>query len=164
MFNVDQNLYNMNAGEQRQNQAISQANRDREAMALGGVANLAGTAMGMEQSRRDMNRFMDMYGDQNDDTGRMFDASGGMPIQQGSVFGGNNIANPGVTEGMLQGGSGFRPEISGALPYPFDQIVPTMPRSPMARLPHSRGNTADIRFGSPLDMNRGIGSAGQIRL
>lgn len=165
MFNVDQNLYNMNSAEQRQNQAVSQANRDREAMALAGVANLAGTAMGMEQSRRDMNRFMDMYGDQSDDAGRMFDASGGMPIQQGPVFGGNNIASPGVTDGMIQGGSGFRPEISGALPYPFDQIpAPSMPRNPMFRLPHSRGNLTPVPFGSSLDMNRGIGSAGQIRL
>ena len=165
MFNVDQNLYNMNAGEQRQNQAISQANRDREAMAIGGVANLAGTAMGMEQSRRDMNRFMDMYGDQNDDPTGVFDPSGGMPIQQAPVFGGGvNTVNPGVTEGMIQGGSGFRPEISGALPYPFDQIqVPSMPRNPMFRLPNSRYPTP-VPFGSPLDMNRGIGSAGQIRL
>lgn len=162
MFNVDQNLYNMNSAEQRQNQAVSQANRDREAMALAGVANMAGTAMGMEQSRRDMNRFMDMYGDQNDDAGRMFDASGGMPIQQGPVFGGNNIASPGVTDGMIQGGSGFRPEISGALPYPFDQIqVPSMPRKPMARFPQ---NQAPFGFGQALDMNRGIGTAGQIRL
>jgi hypothetical protein len=165
MFNVDQNLYNMNAGEQRQNQAVSQANRDREAMALGGVANLAGTAMGMEQSRRDMNRFMDMYGDQNDDPTAAFDPSGGMPIQQAPFFGGGgNTVNPGVTEGFVQGGSGFRPEISGALPYPFDQIqVPSMPRNPMARLPNSRYQTP-VPFGSSLDMNRGIGSAGQIRL
>ena len=132
-------------------------------MALGGVANLAGTAMGMEQSRRDMNRFMDMYGSQNDDLTAAFDPSGGMPIQQPPIFGGGgNTVNPGVTEGMIQGGSGFRPEISGALPYPYDQIqVPSMPRKPMGRFPM---NQAPFGFGQALDMNRGIGTAGQIRL
>jgi hypothetical protein len=167
MFSVDQNLYNMNSAEQRQNQAISQANRDREAMALGGVANLAGTALGMEQSRRDMNRFMGLYGDNEDEVGRNFDPSGGgMPMLQGPTI----SVNPGVTEGMLRPGSGMRPEMSfnPQQAYRPDMMSPQLPfnnpRRPRLGNMNLAPNLTPVPFGSPLDMNRGIGSVGQIRL
>jgi len=52
MMGLDQNLYNLNAQEKARADAMSQQNRDREASMIGGVMNLAGTAAGMEQSRR----------------------------------------------------------------------------------------------------------------
>lgn len=63
MMGLDQNLYNLNAQEKARADALSQANRAREAQMIGGVANLAGTAAGMEQSRKQNREYMNMlYG------------------------------------------------------------------------------------------------------
>lgn len=164
MFNVDQNLYNMNSAEQRQNQAISQANRDREAMALGGVANLAGTAMGMEQSRRDMNRYMDMYGGQSDEIGPMGDGfTSQMPIDQilppfdiGARGYGVTGADPGMapirTNQIDINGIGFG-QMPGVSTPQFNRRRPSLGQMPLAG-----------GFLPPIDANRGMGSLGQIRL
>lgn len=58
MMGLDQNLYNLNAQEKARADAVSQQNRDREANMIGGVMNLAGTAAGMEQSRRQNRDYM----------------------------------------------------------------------------------------------------------
>jgi hypothetical protein len=58
MMGLDQNLYNLNAQEKARADAISQQNRDREANMIGGVMNLAGTAAGMEQSRKQNRDYM----------------------------------------------------------------------------------------------------------
>jgi hypothetical protein len=64
MMGLDQNLYNLNAQEKARADANAQANRAREAQMIGGVANLAGTAAGMEQSRKQNRDYMNMlYGD-----------------------------------------------------------------------------------------------------
>ena len=69
MMGLDQNLYNLNAQEKARADALSQANRAREAQMIGGVANLAGTAAGMEQSRKQNREYMNMlYGDTNTST------------------------------------------------------------------------------------------------
>lgn len=63
MMGLDQNLYNLNAQEKARADALSQANRAREAQMIGGIANLAGTAAGMEQSRKQNRDYMNMlYG------------------------------------------------------------------------------------------------------
>jgi len=164
MFSVDQNLYNMNSAEQRQNQAVSQANRDREAMALGGVANLAGTALGMEQSRRDMNKYMDLYGNQEDEIGAMGDGfNPPMPINQilppfdiGARGYGVTGADPGLAPirttpiGIM--GDNFS-QLPGVSTPQFNRRRPSLGQVPFAG-----------GFIPPIDANRGIGSAGQIRL
>jgi hypothetical protein len=58
MMGLDQNLYNLNAQEKARADAMSQQNRDREASMIGGVMNMAGTAAGMEQSRRQNRDYM----------------------------------------------------------------------------------------------------------
>ena len=69
MMGLDQNLYNLNAQEKARADALSQANRAREAQMIGGVANLAGTAAGMEQSRKQNRDYMNMlYGDTDTST------------------------------------------------------------------------------------------------
>jgi hypothetical protein len=62
MMGLDQSLYSLNAQEKARADALSQANRDREANMIGGVMNMAGTAMGMEQSRRANNEFLTALG------------------------------------------------------------------------------------------------------
>ena len=58
MMGLDQNMYNLNAQEKARADAISQQNRDREANMIGGVMNMAGTAAGMEQSRKQNRDYM----------------------------------------------------------------------------------------------------------
>lgn len=66
MFGVDQTMYNLNSQEKARADALSQANRAREAQMISGVANLAGTAAGMEQSRKQNRDYMQMlYGNNN---------------------------------------------------------------------------------------------------
>lgn len=62
MMGLDQSLYNLNAQEKARADALSQANRDREANMIGGVMNMAGTAMGMEQARRSNNDYLTALG------------------------------------------------------------------------------------------------------
>jgi hypothetical protein len=72
MMGLDQNLYNLNAQEKARADAMSQQNRDREANMIGGVMNMAGTAMGMEQSRRSNNDYLTalgLRGQSSDSTG-----------------------------------------------------------------------------------------------
>lgn len=66
MMGLDQNLYNLNAQEKARADAMAQANRNREAQMISGVANLAGTAAGMEQSRKQQRDYMNMlFGNDN---------------------------------------------------------------------------------------------------
>ena len=72
MMGLDQSLYNLNAQEKARADALSQANRDREANMIGGVMNMAGTAMGMEQARRSNNDYLTalgLRGQSSDSTG-----------------------------------------------------------------------------------------------
>ena len=66
MMGLDQGLYNLNAQEKARADSLSQANRARESQMISGVANLAGTAAGMEQSRKQNRDYMEMlYGNNN---------------------------------------------------------------------------------------------------
>lgn len=83
MMGLDQSLYNLNAQEKARADALSQANRDREANMIGGVMNMAGTAMGMEQSRRSQNEFLTALGlRQNANNGITTGAVNSSPIRQ----------------------------------------------------------------------------------
>ena len=83
MMGLDQSLYNLNAQEKARADALSQANRDREANMIGGVMNMAGTAMGMEQSRRAQNEFLTALGlRQNANNGITTGAVNSSPIRQ----------------------------------------------------------------------------------
>jgi hypothetical protein len=85
MMGLDQNLYNLNAQEKARADAISQANRTREAQMISGVANLAGTAAGMEQSRKQNRDYMNMlYG--NDGSTRSADSTGTSDFQYNNGF------------------------------------------------------------------------------
>ena len=80
MMGLDQNLYNLNAQEKARADALSQSNRAREAQMIGGVANLAGTAAGMEQSRKQNRDYMNMlYGNTNDNSTAGSNPSGSAP-------------------------------------------------------------------------------------
>jgi hypothetical protein len=83
MMGLDQNLYNLNAQEKARADAMSQQNRDREASMIGGVMNMAGTAAGMEQSRKQNRDYMNALFPSADSTGRSTSSGGafpGMPI------------------------------------------------------------------------------------
>jgi len=83
MMGLDQNLYNLNAQEKARADAMSQHNRDREASMIGGVMNMAGTAAGMEQSRKQNRDYMNALFPSSDSTGRSTSSGGafpGMPI------------------------------------------------------------------------------------
>lgn len=94
MMGIDQNLYNLNAQEKARADALSQANRAREAQMISGVANLAGTAAGMEQSRKQNRDYMNMlYGNDkpsSDSTGTTnFQYSNGYIGENGQAFDAN---------------------------------------------------------------------------
>jgi hypothetical protein len=76
MMGLDQNMYNLNAQEKARADSLSQSNRAREAQMIGGVANLAGTAAGMEQSRRQNRDFMNMMYPQDSGTNAVGDFQG----------------------------------------------------------------------------------------
>lgn len=82
MIGLDQTLYNLNAQEKARADANAQANRTREAQMISGVANLAGTAAGMEQSRKQNRDYMNMlYGnDNNSFTPMTPDGSQNLPV------------------------------------------------------------------------------------
>lgn len=61
MMGLDQTMYNLNAQEKARADALSQSNRDREAAALGGIAQLGATYMGDQANERQMDRLMRMY-------------------------------------------------------------------------------------------------------
>jgi len=85
MFQLDQNMYNLNAQEKARDDALSQSNRDREAAAMGGIAQLGASYLGDQANERQMDRLMQMYG--GDDsrqaltTQRAGGTVGGMPPQ-----------------------------------------------------------------------------------
>lgn len=62
MFQLDQNMYNLNAQEKARADAMSQANRDREAAAIGGIAQMGMSYLGDQANERQMDRLMKMYG------------------------------------------------------------------------------------------------------
>jgi hypothetical protein len=59
---LDQQLYGLNAQEKARADALSQGNRDREAAALGGIAQLGMSYLGDQANERQMDRLMKMYG------------------------------------------------------------------------------------------------------
>jgi hypothetical protein len=139
MMGLDQNLYNLNAQEKARADAMSQNNRDREAMALGGIANLAGTAMGMEQSRGQFDDMMKLYGDGAGmrQMGDGFTNQG--PMMQNPDFGGVGLNPQGNYDVQAGAGSGYRPEISGGIPeLPYEMQVPGLFRNSGPRLPGRR--------------------------
>jgi len=62
MMGVDQQMYSMNAQEKARADALAQANRDREAAAMGGIAQLGMSYLGDQANERQMDRLMKMYG------------------------------------------------------------------------------------------------------
>ena len=115
MMGLDQNLYNLNAQEKARADAMSQQNRDREASMIGGVMNMAGTAAGMEQSRRQNRDYMNaLYPQSSDSTGL------------GSFQGTGATDSAGIAQELMQDESyqGFnpqRPQISD-YSYPTNQM------------------------------------------
>ncbi len=59
---LDQQLYGLNAQEKARADALSQGNRDREAAALGGIAQLGMSYLGDQANERQIDRLMKMYG------------------------------------------------------------------------------------------------------
>lgn len=82
---LDQQMYSLNAQEKARADALSQANRDREAAAMGGIAQLGMSYLGDQANERQMQRLMDMYsGDESRQslmTQRAGGTVGGMPPQ-----------------------------------------------------------------------------------
>ena len=62
MFQLDQNMYSLNAQEKARADALSQSNRDREAAALGGIGQLGMSYLGDQANEAQMDRLMKMYG------------------------------------------------------------------------------------------------------
>lgn len=103
MMGLDQNLYNLNAQEKARADAMSQQNRDREANMIGGIMNMAGTAAGMEQSRRQNRDYMNALFPQSSDstglgsfqgTGATDTAGIAREIMQDEAYQGFNPQNP----------------------------------------------------------------------
>jgi len=69
MMGLDQQLYGMNAQEKARADQLAQANRDREAAAIGGIAQLGATYLGDQANERQMDRLMKLYA--GDDTTQM---------------------------------------------------------------------------------------------
>lgn len=59
---LDQQMYSLNAQEKARADALSQANRDREAAAIGGIAQMGMSYLGDQANERQMDRLMKMYG------------------------------------------------------------------------------------------------------
>ena len=139
MMGIDQQMYNLNAQEKARADSISQNNRDREAMALGGIANLAGTAMGMEQSRGQFNDMMKLYGDGSGMTAMGDGFTNQNPIMQDPNFGGVGLAPQGNYDVQAAPGTGFRPDISGGMPdLGYQTQVPGLFTNPGPRFPGRR--------------------------
>lgn len=162
MMGIDQQMYNLNAQEKARADAISQNNRDREAMALGGIANLAGTAMGMEQSRGQFNDMMKLYGD-GSGVKQMGDGLN-PPMPMEYPVGPPTFDVTGNYDEYATPRTGFRPELQGVIPAPsFPSMMPGInmpnrqPIRPMFR-------PTPLAGGGGIDPSFGIGNAGQIRL
>ena len=139
MMGIDQQMYNLNAQEKSRADSISQNNRDREAMALGGIANLAGTAMGMEQSRGQFNDMMKLYGDGSGMTAMGDGFMNQGPMMQDPNFGGVGLAPQGNYDMQADPRTGFRPDISGGMPdLGYQTQVPGLFTNPGPRFPGRR--------------------------
>lgn len=139
MMGIDQQMYNLNAQEKARADSISQNNRDREAMALGGIANLAGTAMGMEQSRGQFNDMMKLYGDGSGMTAMGDGFMNQGPMMQDPNFGGVGLAPQGNYDMQADPRTGFRPDISGGMPdLGYQTQVPGLFTNPGPRFPGRR--------------------------
>ena len=167
-FGIDQNLYNLNSQEKARADALSQANRAREAQMISGVANLAGTAAGMEQSRKQQRDYMNvLYGNNtasSDSTGVSSNNqyNNGYIGENGQAF--DNNQNP-VQRINAQGlpvdqwgnvdpeayfaMNGGQPPANGTSAYPSVAVNPTTmipDRSPVTPLPFNMGQNTGGQY------------------
>lgn len=168
MFGIDQTMYNLNAQEKARADALSQANRAREAQMISGVANLAGTAAGMEQSRKQNRDYMNMlYGNgkqSSDSTGvaSNYQYNNGYIGDNGQAF--DNNQNP-VQRVNAQGlpidqwgnvdteawfaMNGGQPPANGTNSYPGVAVNPTTmipDRFPVTPLPFNMGQNTGGQY------------------
>jgi hypothetical protein len=114
MFQLDQNMYNLNAQEKARADALSQSNRDREAAAMGGIAQLGASYLGDQANERQMERLMQMYGggDERLQAQKAAGTPGGMPPQMqmpGMIGVGNRQFN--YSDGSGMGSVGEAPSL-----------------------------------------------------
>jgi hypothetical protein len=103
MFQLDQNMYNLNAQEKARADALSQANRDREGAAMGGIAQLGMSYLGDQANQSQMDRLMKMYG--------MGDEAQSMP------YGGMNVRDlVAQRAGGTPGGMAPQTQMPGQMP------------------------------------------------
>lgn len=149
MMGLDQNLYNLNAQEKARADAMAQHNRDREANMIGGVMNLAGTAAGMEQSRKQnrdyMNALFPGAGGNSDigsfqGTGATDSAGIARELMQDESYQGWNPSQPQMSFNPMQG---FQPTI------PTFQGQPRMGNMQLAEDPEDQYYTNEGSF-SPM--------------
>lgn len=133
MMGLDQGLYNLNAQEKARADALSQANRAREAQMIGGIANLAGTAAGMEQSRKQNRDYMNMlYGNGRSATTPDVGGSGmqNIPVDAG----GNYDIDTMRAMGMVSTVDDMPPMAAQNL-YPTGTVNPMYPTGPRMGIP-----------------------------
>ena len=144
MMGLDQGLYNLNAQEKARADALSQANRARESQMIGGVANLAGTAAGMEQSRKQNRDYMEMLYGNGRSANPQFAGGSGMQNIPVDASGNYDIAT--MRElGMLSTADDMPP-----MTYQPTDIAPRYPGVPIQRpqgtpmgMPQGDGNYED---------------------
>jgi len=145
MMGLDQGLYNLNAQEKARADALSQANRARESQMIGGIANLAGTAAGMEQSRKQNRDYMNMlYGNGRSAT---TPDVGGSGMQNIPVDSGGNYDIQTMRElGMLSTADDMPPPtyspVDVAPRYPLGSPIQRPQGIPMG-FPEGEGNYVD---------------------
>lgn len=129
MMGLDQNLYNLNAQEKARADAMSQQNRDREASMIGGVMNMAGTAAGMEQSRRQNRDYMNALFPSADSTGITDPRSAGIAdeILRDEAYQG---FNPQVPQMQFDPGFGYQPSMPSSVGQ--RSMVGTRPMGPVS--------------------------------
>lgn len=142
MMGLDQGLYSLNAQEKARADAMAQQNRDREANMIGGIMNMAGTAAGMEQSRRQNRDYMNALFPSADSTGQSTFQGTGATDSAG-------IANELLREEAYQGFNPQVPQIS-LDNYNPQVSMPSLPRSG-PRMPG--GGLAQYDFDNPIDMD-----------
>lgn len=129
MMGLDQNLYNLNAQEKARADAMSQQNRDREASMIGGVMNMAGTAAGMEQSRRQNRDYMNALFPSADSTGITDPRSAGIAdeILRDEAYQG---FNPQAPQMQFDPGFGYQPSMPSSVGQ--RSMVGTRPMGPVS--------------------------------
>ncbi len=130
MMGLDQNLYNLNAQEKARADAMSQQNRDREASMIGGVMNMAGTAAGMEQSRRQNRDYMNaLYPQSSDSTGITDPRSAGIAsdILRDEAYQG---FNPQAPQMQFDPGFGYQPSMPSSVGQ--RSMIRTRPMGPVS--------------------------------